>query len=95
MPGPEPGTVWIEEWDGCTFATFVPYSQWPPFGPKPQNRHRRNRALRIGIRISHGTWVCSWCHEELHFDKRADAQYCGERCRKQAARWRRIEGVNV
>lgn len=89
MSGPEPGTVWVEEWDGTTNAVFIPYATWPPFGPSPQNRHRKMRAIRIARRYHLGDWYCRWCGEDLHFDKRVDAQYCREACRKAAARHRR------
>jgi hypothetical protein len=89
MPGPEPNTVWVEEYEGRFLSTFIPYCSWPPGNPGPQIRNRRNRAITIGRRVARGLWKCRWCGEELSFDKRSDTQFCGESCRKKAARERR------
>lgn len=83
MPGPEPGTVWIEEWDGRLHAMFQCYF-WS--GNTGNRAKRANAMLR---RVKQGTWVCRWCGDELPDYLRVDAQSCSEGCRKRAARERR------
>lgn len=84
MPAPEPGTVWVEEVEPGYFATFIQRYFWTG---KAGNRAKRAQAIYQRFRL--GDWCCAWCREPLHFDKRADARYCGESCRKKAARRRR------
>lgn len=88
MPGPQPGTVWIESRDCCVEAYIKPY--WPrkAFEFSPPSRNRVARAQHISERYAAGDWVCRWCKCVMHFDKRADAVYCREACRKAASRAR-------
>lgn len=83
MPGPEAGTIWLER-DGKGYTAQMQAYFWT--GNKG-NRLRRVRA--IGRRLIEGSWFCGWCGGELSFDKRADARFCRESCRKKAARQRR------
>ena len=86
MPGPYPGTIWIERIGLDLVASFESYF-W-----HAQNRNRRNRAAAILRRERAGDWCCRWCGTPLHYDKRGDARYCREGCRKAAARARRLPG---
>ena len=52
-------------------------------------RNRVKRALAICRRVARDGWVCAFCGDEIGFDRRADANYCGERCKRAAARERR------
>ncbi|AUQ53187.1 hypothetical protein PhaeoP92_00481 [Phaeobacter inhibens] len=83
MPGPTPGSVWIEVVDGRACATFERYLWSDNF------MHRLQRATALTRRVSNGSWVCRWCGNELPDFRRTDALYCGESCRKKAARQRR------
>lgn len=83
MPGPEPGTVWIEEQEGGFVAMAECYFWTGNLG----NRIKRAKAMLR--RVKSGTWVCRWCGDELPDYLRVDAQYCSEGCRKLAARQRR------
>lgn len=49
---------------------------------------RRRRAIRILFNIRRG-WRCRDCREDIPTERRADAVYCREACRKAAARRRR------
>jgi len=83
MPGPIPNALWFEEWDGRLSAVYERY-----YGTgNVANRQARARAIMR--RMARGTWYCSWCADDLPVWRRADAQYCSERCRKKAARSRR------
>jgi len=84
MAGPYPNTIWIESTaSGGYHAEFERYFWTGNAG----NRFERVKA--IGKRIMQGTWRCKWCGDDLSQDKRADAQFCREGCRKRAARHRR------
>jgi hypothetical protein len=83
MPGPEPNAVWIEEgWDGRLTATYEVFLI--------TNRSaRKKRALAMLRNVARGGWLCPWCSEPVPHFRRTDARFCGESCRKKAARWRR------
>ena len=83
MPGPEPGTVWIEECDGRLVAMMECYFWTGNVG------NRAKRASTMLRRVKQGTWSCRWCGDDLPDFRRTDAQYCSEGCRKRAARERR------
>lgn len=86
MAGPHPNTIWIERNDsGGFYAEFERYFWTGNAG------NRQARVLAIGRRMMKGTWRCQWCGDDLSQDKRADAQFCREGCRKRAARHRRAE----
>jgi hypothetical protein len=83
MPGPEAGAVWAERTDTGYRTTFYRYFWTGNEG------NRKARAMALGKRLVQGTWYCRWCGDDLYLDKRADTRYCGEGCRKRAARDRR------
>ncbi len=88
MPGPDAGTIWLERAGRSYTAQFEVYF-W--------TGNRGNRLARvkaIGKRMMQGTWRCKWCGDDLSQDKRADAQFCREGCRKRAARHRRAGIAN-
>lgn len=85
MPGPDPHSLWIDEYDPrrpC--VSFQPYFWTGNAG------NRRARTLAILRRLKLGDWFCRWCGETLPDYVRADALYCREGCRKAAARRRRM-----
>lgn len=83
MPEPTPGTIWVERTDNGFEFSYHAYF----FSGKGGNR--KKRGIAIGRRMWRNDWVCRWCGDELPMGKRADAKFCGEGCRKRAARWRR------
>lgn len=85
MPGPEPDTVWFEEFEGRLLATFEPYFWTGNVG------NRKSRAVAMLKRILLHDWTCLWCGDDLPEWRRADACYCCEGCRKRAARQRRAQ----
>jgi len=84
MPGPDPDSLWIEEDADRPTVTFQAYF-WTG-----NNGNRRKRAVAMLRRLAHGDWKCRWCSDALPDWRRVDARYCGESCRKKAARWRRL-----
>lgn len=87
LPGPEPDTLWFEEYDGRLTAFYHRYFWTGNIG------NRRARAIAILERIKRQDWNCRWCREELSASKRADTQYCSEGCRKRSARLRRSKAM--
>ncbi len=83
MPAPDPNAVWIEESDGYYRVSYEPYLWTCKVG------NRKARAEAIMRRMIRGDWRCNWCLDGLPDWRRADVQFCGERCRKRAARARR------
>jgi hypothetical protein len=83
MPGPDPHRFWIEETENGYSVFFQAYD-WTG-----NNGNRKARALAVLKRLRRGTWRCQWCGDFLPDHLRADALYCGEQCRKRAARTRR------
>lgn len=83
MPGPDPSAISMhEEPDGRLVVT----SEMAFFG----NRSARiARAIAILRNLQRGGWCCSWCRGPVPLFRRADARFCGESCRKKAARSRR------
>ena len=80
MPGPEPGAVWVED-EGARFHAYGnPYLWTGQLSP-----NRRKRMVRMLHLVRHG-WRCRWCREDIPQDRRTDAEFCRERCRKAAAR---------
>ena len=83
MPGPDPQAVWIEE--DAYGRLLVSYEVF-----LVTNRTaRKRRAIRLLRNVSRGGWLCPWCNEPVPHFRRTDARFCGESCRKKAARWRR------
>lgn len=83
MPEPDPEGVWIEtDEDG---AWRVVSEHWD----HGNRRHRISRAVRILRQEAWGGWRCWGCGEPMPLFRRADARFCGEGCRKRAARARR------
>ena len=83
MPEPDPHGVRIEHYDDGSWTTIC--EAWP----EGNRRHRIARMLRIA-RLERGSgWRCSWCRGEMPLFRRTDARFCGEGCRKRAARERR------
>ena len=84
MPGPDPNALWIEETEaGGWLISFEAY------GWSGNTGNRRVRALAILKRLRAGTWACLWCGDDFQDQRRADAVYCCEGCRKRQARARR------
>mgnify|MGYP006115360327 FL=1 len=83
MPAPAPNTIWVSPIFGGSLITFENY-----LGQR-QSLHRQRRATILVMRISKNTWQCPWCSSRLPMWKRVDAIYCGESCRKKAARGRK------
>jgi predicted SprT family Zn-dependent metalloprotease len=88
MPGPDPNTVWFEEYEGRLLATYEPYLWSGNVG------NRKARAVAILKRLVWHDWFCRWCGDDLPDWRRADARYCCEGCRKRAARQRRQNRVS-
>ena len=80
MPGPEPGAVWVEDEGGRFHAYGNPFLWTGRLSP---NRHRR--MVRMLHLVRQG-WRCRWCREDIPHDRRTDAEFCRERCRKAEAR---------
>lgn len=85
MPGPDPDALWIEEDAERPTVSYQAYL-WTG-----NNGNRLKRAEAMVRRLALGTWVCRECGEALPDWRRVDARYCGESCRKRAARYRRRE----
>ena len=49
-------------------------------------RHRLARMHAILANLRRNDWRCIWCGAKIAMYKRADAVFCGEGCRKRAAR---------
>lgn len=83
MPGPDPHAFWIERAEPPYSVCFQAYF-WTG-----NNGNRKARAIAILRRLYRRDWFCRWCGDDLPDYVRADALYCGESCRKKAARDRR------
>lgn len=83
MPGPDPHALWIESFEPPFRVCHQAYFWTGNTG------NRKARALEILRRLARRDWRCRWCFECLPDHLRADARYCGEGCRKKAARLRR------
>jgi hypothetical protein len=83
MPHPDPNGLDLEENDDGSWR--VTAEVWP----HGNRRHRIARLVAVARNIRHGGWKCCRCGTEIALFKRADARFCGEQCRKAAARWRR------
>lgn len=84
MPGPDPDRLLIEEHNPRFARVCFQAYDWTG-----NNGNRRKRAMAILRRLRWGTWRCRGCGDELPDYVRADALYCGNKCRKKAARERR------
>ena len=82
MPAPDPHGITIEErphgW-GVLVETFMLSGR----------TQRMGRARRILRNLAANGWACRWCGGPVPEFRRADAAYCGEGCRKRAARQRK------
>ncbi len=87
MPQPDPGGIEFEEHEGVGYTLFISGA----FFGKGNMKHRRARAMAIDQNMRWGRWSCWHCHQPVPIQKRADARYCGETCRKKNARRRRSE----
>lgn len=83
MPGPDPDRFWIEEIDNGYRVC------WQAYDWTGNNGNRKARAMAVLQRLRRGTWHCRWCGDFLPDHLRTDALYCGNTCRKRAARVRR------
>src|SRR6478736_5513460 len=79
MPAPDPNGLDIEEYEGGFTVTAELW--W--YGNR---RHRIARMKAVARRIRCGGWRCLACHSPVALYKRADANFCSERCRKGAAK---------
>jgi len=84
MGAPDPSGIHLDLYDE---RVIVCYEVWRESNPKT----RKARALRIMRLIGPDGrgWCCWWCGDEIPLQKRADARYCSETCRKARARERR------
>jgi hypothetical protein len=82
MPAPDPSGLDLEEYDGGFSITAELW--W--YGNR---RHRIARMKAVMRRIRFGGWRCLQCNRPIALFKRADADFCSERCRKVVARRRR------
>lgn len=83
MPEPDPFGISMER-DGQGGYGLTAEIWW--------HGNRRNRIARmqaIARKLRLGGWLCEHCGQPVPINKRADARYCRERCRKAAARIRR------
>ena len=84
MPGPDANGVWIEKRSDGSYSVIA------EFWADGNSTSRNARMDRIFENMRWGGWRCAWCLESVPTYKRADARYCRERCRKAAARARRL-----
>lgn len=84
MPGPDPHALWIEDKN-----PERPCVQFQAYFWTNNNGNRQARAIALLRRLRRGDWRCLWCGDDLPDQRRADARYCREACRKRAARARR------
>lgn len=83
MPAPCPFAIWIEPMHEGSIITFENYRGCI------SAPHRSQRVNTIRKRLAVGNWVCRWCGDPIAIWKRIDTLYCGESCRKKAARKRK------
>ncbi len=83
MPGPDPQALWLEE-----DAYGRPVVSYEVFLIGNRTARKR-RAVRVLRNILRDDWLCPWCRGPVPIFRRADARFCGESCRKKAARQRR------
>ena len=89
MPAPDPfGLSYDEHKDG---RPIVQCQIWPSSGfmAMGNRRNRMARAKAVLQNLTFAGWTCPECGDHVPMHKRADALYCREACRKQAARRRR------
>lgn len=82
MPAPDPYGITIEAQDGrwgVLVETFM-------LSGRTQRMARANRIL---TNLHRDGWACRGCGCPVPAYRRADARYCGDGCRKGAARNRR------
>jgi len=84
MPGPDANTIWIER----TYQGY--HAQFDKYFRTGNDANRKARVIAIGKRMIQGTWRCQRCGDDLSQNKRADARFCSEGCRKKSARERRM-----
>ncbi|GEM_PF-1889859 len=84
MPEPDPHSLWIDDHDPQNARV-----SWQAYFWTGNNGNRKAWAVAILRRLGRCTWRCRWCRDDLPAYLRADALYCRESCRKQAARKRR------
>lgn len=88
MPEPDPEGVTIEEHNDGSFRVCA--NVWP----EGNRRHRLARMREIAWNMRRNRWRCVECGEPVPVYRRADAEYCGEQCRKRRARRLRITRWN-
>lgn len=81
MPEPDPHGI-EPGWNG---PLSVNYYLWPC----GNRRNRIARAKRILFKLRFGNWSCPECGDPVPFQRRADAVYCRDACRKRVAHRRR------
>ena len=79
MPAPDPDAIEIIEWEG---GYSVLFPSWPNGCP----RTLAARAKAILRNLRRNGWRCMWCGDPVPTQRRADAEFCSERCRKAAKR---------
>ena len=84
MSTPDPDGLSVEYHEDGSFT--VTAEVWP----YANRRHRIARLKSISRNLRWESWACRRCGEPVPIYRRADAKYCGEACRKRAARARRM-----
>lgn len=84
MPGPDPDALHFEFHEDGSVQAFAEI--WP-WGNK---RARTARMMAVLKKLMADNWACRWCGEPVPIERRADAVYCRESCRKKAAARRRL-----
>ena len=90
MPGPDPYGIEIGPDYPQQISVLVYQSVTVALYGGGNKRHRTERAKRILSNLRWGGWCCTACREPVPLSKRADAKFCSNRCRKRAARERRV-----
>ncbi len=84
MAGPDPDGMKLGDADPGSISVLVQTFM------SGNRTARMARAKRILGNLCRGGWLCYSCREPVPLWRRADARFCGEGCRKAAARQRRL-----
>lgn len=83
MPSPDPDALDFEFNDDGSIQTFAEIWPWG------NRRSREARMQAVLKKLLGDNWSCKGCGEPVPIQRRADACYCRESCRKKAAQIRR------
>lgn len=84
MPAPDPHAISVEYSESGRVSVFAEVFL---IGNR---KARVQRAIAIQRKLRFDDWPCWHCNGPVPLFRRADARYCGEGCRKRAARARRF-----